>query len=126
MTNSTALSNKATQQVPRAFYTYESIIATTSGGKDSQVWHGELAVARLNERVGEMFKDAPDKSKYNEAVARMKEIWNFSDIDIEGLKYFVCQTREEHINPSLNKSLYIYSEAKKQERQVLAVHWFQY
>ena len=40
-------------------------------------------------------------------------MWGFTDAEIDALRYFVCQTREENFNPSLNKSIYFWSEKKQ-------------
>ena len=120
--NSTVLADKTTNNKFMAiqnFYTYcsnvsrrDDIVSEAERISES-VWNEELAIKRLDERLATMFKKKPDKDKYDEAVVRLKEIWRFTDIDIEGFRYFVCQTRSEFINPSLNKSLYIYSLTKK-------------
>lgn len=120
--NSTVLADKATNNKFMAiqnFYIYcsnvsrrDDIVSEAEKIAES-VWNEELAVKRLDERLAEMFKEKPSKEKYNKAVARLKDIWRFTDSDIEGFRYFICQTRSDFINPSLNKSLYIYSLTKK-------------
>ena len=120
--NSTVLSNKATNNKFAAiqnFYIYctgisrRDKIVSEAETIAEQVWNEELAIVRLNERLAKMFKDKPCKDKYDDAVRQIKDIWGFDDVDIEGFRYFVCQTRNEFINPSMNKSLYVYSLLKK-------------
>lgn len=76
-------------------------------------WNGVLAVKRLEERTAKMFSEPPVAAKYEAAAARLKEIWGFSTDDIEAFRYFVCQSRHQNHNPSLNKSLYLYSNEKR-------------
>ncbi len=72
----------------------------------------EISKRKMKERVDKLFSVEPDKNKYLEASKKMKEVYNFSDTDIDALRYFVCQVRKENFNPSLNKSLYLFSEKK--------------
>ena len=120
--NSIVLADRATNNKFMAIQNFYSYCSNVSRRDDvvseaekiaESVWNEELAVKRLDERIAEMFKEKPCKNKYNEAAIKLKDIWGFSDTEIEGFRYFVCQSRNKFINPSLNKSLYIYSLTKK-------------
>ena len=71
------------------------------------VWNTVICRRNLSERVAEMFKNKPDKAKFDKAAERIKEVWGMSDKDIDAIRYFVCQTRHKNHNPSLNKSIYL-------------------
>lgn len=76
-------------------------------------WWGELAKKILKEKTDEIFSVKPCKEKYKESAQKLKEIWQFSDVEIDAFRYFICQTRQENFNPSLNKSLYLWSGKKQ-------------
>ena len=83
-------------------------------------WNGVLAVKRLNERTAAMFAETPDPEKFQNAAAKIKKIWGFSDNEIEAFRYFVCQCRHEGHNPSMNKSLYLFSNTKRTGKTSIA------
>lgn len=76
-------------------------------------WWGDLAKKMLREKTDILFSVEPDAEKYKKSVQKIKEVWGFSDAEIDGIRYFICQTRQENFNPSLNKSLYFWSEKKQ-------------
>ena len=83
-------------------------------------WYGELARIRLKEKTDEIFNVAPDLSKYESTVTRIMDIWGFDRKQIDAFRYFVCQTRQEDHNPSLNKSLYLSAKNKKTGKTTIA------
>jgi len=83
-------------------------------------WYGELATLMLKEKTDEIFKKPPNPKKYHEVSEKIKKIWGFSDYEIEAFRYFICQTRHENHNPSLNKSLYLHSQKKKTGKTTIA------
>ena len=80
-----------------------------------QSWYGELASKRLKQKTAEMFNVIPDEKIYNETVLKIKEIWGYSDDEIDALRYFVCQAKDagRTINPSQNKQIYLWSKEKE-------------
>ena len=77
------------------------------------VWNTVIARRNLKERTELMFSDKPDKEKFNAAKKRVQEIWGFSDKDVDGIRYFVCQTKAKKLNPSLNKAIYLWGKEKQ-------------
>src|SRR5690606_8991774 len=75
-------------------------------------WWGELAQLRLKEKTDKIFSVKPSLEKYVEASNKIKVIWGFSDVEIDAFRYFICQSRHEAHNPSMNKSLYLWSGKK--------------
>ena len=93
-----------------------------SGTKDresekiaEQCWYGEMAAKRLNDRINKMFSQEPNEAIFNDVVLRIKDIWSYSNIEIDSLRYFVCQAKDRGrtINPSQNKQLYLWSKTKE-------------
>ena len=60
------------------------------------------------------------QEKYKKASEKLQKIWGFSDIEIDAFRYFICQSRAERHNPSLNKSLYLFSGKKKTGKTTVA------
>lgn len=85
-----------------------------------QCWWGVLATKRLKKQTDKVFSIEPDPIKYIEAVKKIKAVYNFDDIEIDAFRYFICQTRNESHNPSLNKSLYLYGRTKQTGKTTLA------
>lgn len=83
-------------------------------------WYGELAEKRLKEKTDRIFNVKPDPEKYKKASEKLQEVWGFSDIEIDAFRYFICQSRAENHNPSLNKSLYLFSGKKKTGKTTVA------
>lgn len=80
-----------------------------------QSWYGELASKRLKEKTAAMFNVEPNEIIYNETIITIKEIWGYSDAEIDALRYFVCQVKDagKTINPSQNKQIYLWSNQKE-------------
>ena len=84
------------------------------------VWNTVIAKRNLKERVDKMFSEKPDKAKFENAKNRVKQIWKFSDKDIDAIRYFVCQTKEKKLNPSMNKSIYLWGTTKQTGKTSIA------
>lgn len=82
-------------------------------------WNGVICKRITKERADAIF-GSPDKEKYKAAVKRISEVYGMSLKDIEKLRYFVCQVRHEDHNPSLNKSIYAWSDEKKTGKTTVA------
>ncbi len=83
-------------------------------------WYGSLATNRLKEKTDKIFSVAPDADKYSEVAKKIQTIWGFTDVEIDAFRYFICQSRHEGHNPSLNKSLYLSSTKKKTGKTTVA------
>ena len=83
-------------------------------------WWGELAPLRLKAKTDKIFNVIPDPEKYLKTAEKIKKIWGFSDSEVEAFRYFICQTRHEEHNPSMNKSLYLSSGRKKTGKTTVA------
>ncbi len=90
-----------------------SIIAETC-------WYGELAEKRLQQRTAEMFSIEPNEEIFRQTVSKIKEIWRYSDYEIDAIRYFVCQVKKPDIMPQLNKSLFFQSTEKNTGKTTVA------
>lgn len=84
------------------------------------VWNTVIARRMLAENVARMFSTPPSKDRYKFLAAEIRKIWGFGLKDIEAIRYFVCQVRNEHLNPSLNKSLFIWGKNKQAGKSTIA------
>ena len=128
ITDETLTDNKINKTFPRIYNFYIYCNKLDGNGKleveatklADVAWNGELAKRRLEERTNKMFNVEPSQEKYNEAIKQIKDIWGISDIDIDALRYAVCQSRHKNHNPSMNKAVYIWSEAKQTGKTTIA------
>lgn len=84
------------------------------------VWYDGLAQKRLQERTDKMFANKPDKELYEDAVKKIKDIWGFTDKEIDAFRYFCMQTRHKGHNPSMNKAIYLWAKAKQTGKTTIA------
>lgn len=84
------------------------------------VWNTIICQRNLAERVEKMFSQKPDKAKFEAAAERIKEVWGMTDKDVDAIRYFVCQTRHERHNPSMNKSIYLWGSEKQTGKTTIA------
>ena len=127
--NSPELNGKKKDTFPslRNFARYCNRVDYLNGGLNREVerianaaWYGSLAKKHLKERTDKMFSVKPDEAKFNAVVEKIKDVWGFTDKDVDALRYFVCQTRHENHNPSMNKSIYLWSEEKQTGKTTIA------
>ena len=83
-------------------------------------WNGVICRRNLAANVARMFDHAPDAGKYQSSANKIAEIWGFTPIEIDALRYFVCQTQHENHNPSLNKNIYLWGKAKGTGKTTIA------
>lgn len=83
-------------------------------------WNGVICRRNLSVNVAKYFSKKPDKAIFDNAKNRIAEIWGFTDKEIDAIRYFVCQTRHEKHNPSLNKNIYIWGNAKGTGKTTIA------
>ena len=65
-----------------------------------------------DKRVEEMFSAKPDAEKFEKARDKIKDIYNFTEQELDGLRYFCCFVKDGNVNHSLTKSLYFESKTK--------------
>ena len=65
-------------------------------------WNGVICKRNNQSNIQQMFSFEPDQEKYKA----------ISEKEIDAFRYFVCQTRHEGHNPSLNKSIYLWGKKK--------------
>ena len=94
-------------------------LAQTAEDISDAAW---LTVCRRNlaENLNKMFSVAPDKQRFEAVKAKIMQIWDFTEKDVDAIRYFVCQTRHENHNPSLNKSLYFWGHEKQTGKTTIA------
>ena len=82
-------------------------------------WNGVIARRNIDERTFKMFL-SPNNEIYKKSVEQIKKVYGYSDKEIDGLRYFVCQTRHNDHNPSLNKSIYHWGDDKQTGKTTVA------
>ena len=86
--------------------------ANEAEGIASTAWYGTICRRNTSENLQKLFNVAPDKERFKEISNKIRDIWGFTEKEIDALRYFVCQTRVENHNPSLNKSIYFWGKMK--------------
>jgi hypothetical protein len=84
------------------------------------VWNTVIARRRLAENVAKMFSVPPNRERYKFLAGEIRKIWGFSLKDVDAIRYFVCQVKNESLNPSLNKSLFIWGKNKQAGKSTVA------
>jgi len=88
--------------------------------RSEQIWFGSLMEKNRKEKLKKLFSVQSDETIFNETVKKIKQIWQFTDKDIDAFRYFVCQVKNEDLNPSLNKCLYLWSKKKETGKTSIA------
>lgn len=89
-------------------------------------WNATTAPRNRERKLKNFFtSQKPDLDKFCAAAEKIKTIYNFSNGNIDALRYFVCQCKFDTLNnkrfdSSLNKSLYFWSKEKKTGKTSLA------
>jgi len=81
-------------------------------GTANQLWFGTYALKCITERFNKLMKCEQSEVLYRKSVINLKDAFRFTDLQIEMLKYFVCQSKEGNCPASLNKALYFWSDKK--------------
>lgn len=82
-------------------------------GMSGILWNGFYARKKLAERVANLFPNSPNLERFAVAEKRVQEVYGFSVHDLEKLRYFVAQVRDENFHPSHTRMLYLFGDAKK-------------
>lgn len=88
--------------------------------RSEQIWFNGLLEKNRKEKLKKLFSVKPNETIFNETVKKIKDIWYFTDEDIDAFRYFVCQVKNEDINPTLNKCLYFWSKQKETGKTSIA------
>lgn len=81
-------------------------------GTANQLWFGTYAIKGRTEAFDKLMNCKKSDELYKKAVIGLKENFNFSDLQIEMLKYAICQSKEMSCPASLNKAVYIWGAGK--------------
>ena len=81
-------------------------------GTANQLWFGTYAIKGRTEAFERLMKCEQSDELYRKAVVSLKENFNFNDLQIEMLKYAICQSKEMSCPASLNKAVYIWGAGK--------------
>lgn len=84
------------------------------------MWMRCFERADLNRRRKDAFSIKPVSKTYEVAKQKLSDIYQFSEIEFEHIRYFVCQARRENSDPALNRSLYLYSTEKMTGKTTVA------
>jgi len=81
-------------------------------GTANQLWFGTYAMKCITDRVNKLMDVEQSDELYKKSVIDLKDAFHFSDLQVEMLKYFVCQSKDANCPRSLNKALYFWSDKK--------------
>ena len=85
-----------------------------------ELWGGYFSRHKLNQRTKEMFSAEPNQSEYESAVKDIKDIWGFSDLDIEKFRFFVAMVKDNEFPPTLRRMIYLWGEKNQTGKTTLA------
>lgn len=83
------------------------------------VWNQTICRRNTKRRADAMFGN-PDKKRYQAAEMRVRQVYGMTEKEIDAIRYFVCQSRHENHNPSLNKSIYHWGDEKQTGKTTVA------
>jgi hypothetical protein len=81
-------------------------------GTANQLWFGTYALKCITDRFNKLMECEQSDELFKKSVIDLKDSFHFSDLQIEMLKYFVCQSKDANCPASLNKALYFWSDKK--------------
>ena len=86
--------------------------ATEAEAISDVAWNGVICQRNNQMNIQRMFSEKANAERYKVISEKIRNIWGFSEKEIDAFRYFVCQTRHEGHNPSLNKSIYMWGKKK--------------
>ena len=86
----------------------------------NQYWFGYNAIKCITKRVRERLECEQTPEAYLKSVIILKEYFNFSDLQIEMLKYFFCQSIEGTCPAHKNKAIFIWGDNKDAGKTTIA------
>lgn len=84
------------------------------------MWIRNFEKIEVKKRRNAVFSGEKSTAVYLSTKAEIEQIYRFSDLDMEYLRYFVCQARKENTDPALCRSLYIWSAEKMTGKTTVA------
>jgi len=91
-----------------------------SEGTANQYWFGSNAIRCISKRVEDLMNVEQTPDLYKKSVIDLTEAFHFSSLQIEMLKYFVCQSKEYNCPASLNKAVYFWGKGKGTGKTTIA------
>lgn len=92
-------------------YNHPDSVANWAESKATYIWFEYILPNRRKEQFLKI-KKQHDIERLKEVSAKIKEIYNFTDLEIIYLEYFCSQTKLDELDPSLNTLLYFWSKEK--------------
>lgn len=93
--------------------------AAEAEGVSNVAWNGVICRRNIKNNTEKIFKN-PDPEKFKAAAKRVQEVYKYTDANIDALRYFVCQSRHENHNPSMNKAIYHWGDEKQTGKTTVA------
>lgn len=85
------------------------------------IWGKVYGRLRMEKRIAATFAEEPSPVVYANAVKKLVEVYGFSELDLEKLRFFVEQTKAgDDFPPSLRRVLYFWSEKNKTGKSTCA------
>lgn len=84
------------------------------------MWIRNFEKMEVKKRRNTVFSGEKSAAVYLSAKMEIERIYRFSAIDIECLRYFVCQARKDDPDPALCRSLYMWSAEKMTGKTTVA------
>lgn len=76
------------------------------------LWISFYQKKHLNKKRAELFNVPLCEEIAKKAYVKIRETYDFTEEQMEYFRYFICQSRREHSDPSKNRALYLYSKEK--------------
>jgi len=83
-------------------------------------WFGSNAIRCITERLRKIMNVEQSPDLYLKAAIDLKECFGFSNLQIEMLKYFICQSRDGDCPSHKNKAIYIWGDNKNVGKTTIA------
>jgi len=81
-------------------------------GTANQFWFGNNAISCITKKMNELLIVDQTDELYRDSVLKLIDAFGFSMLQIEMLKYFVCQSRDGDCPSHRNKGLFFWGETK--------------
>lgn len=89
-------------------------------GTANHFWFGKNAMRCISKRVENLLVVEQTDEKYKKSVINLIENFNFSNLQIEMLRYAICQSKGGDCPASLNKAVYIWGKGKGTGKTTIA------
>lgn len=89
-------------------------------GTANQFWFGSNAIRCISKRVDELLNVERTDESYRTSVINLIDAFGFSPLQVEMLKYFVCQSRDGDCPAHRYKAIFIWGENKAVGKTTIA------